>query len=135
MLAVTSYPKDYVDACRRTIAAQLDAYDALANSGGAAVAAFEPGYFNLMVLALDHFFLHRLRSGEGKDGNPLNELRMLCDGIKDNGGVLKKNGTIKYDAARSVAGIGVDQAIVLDRARFGRLAGAVFDEVGKRFGG
>jgi hypothetical protein len=39
-----------------------------------------------MVLGLDHYFLHRVRKLEGKDGNPLNEVRVICDSLTDNDG-------------------------------------------------
>jgi hypothetical protein len=35
------------------------------------IAVFERQFFNHMMLALDHYFLHRSRNMEGKDGNPL----------------------------------------------------------------
>lgn len=104
MLAVTVYKQDYVAACRAGAKAQLAAFRKLAKQAPEAAAAFTPGYFITQILALDHFFLHRQRSFEGKAGGPLNELRMLCDGIKENAGVLAPNSTIKYDAGRDCAG-------------------------------
>jgi hypothetical protein len=131
MLAVSSYKSDYVDACRKGLAAQLDTFRAL--PAGKARDAFAPGYFNAMLLVLDSYFLHRQRSNEGKEGGPLNELRMLCDGVKDNGGVLGASTPIKYKPEKSVTGLAVGDAIVLDAARFEALADAVFADVVSRY--
>jgi hypothetical protein len=133
MLAVTSYKKDYLDACRAGAKAQISAFRKLAKAAPAAAAGFAPGYFITQILALDHFFLHRQRSFEGKDGGPLNELRMLCDSIKENDGVMKANSTIKYDAAKSQTGIAIGKRIVLDDKAFERLSEAVFAEVGEKY--
>ena len=97
MLAVSSYKPDYVKTCHAGITAQLDQFRAL--PVGKAKGAFAPGYFCVMLLVLDSYFLHRQRSNEGKDGGPLNELRLLCDGIKDNAGVLAKNTSSGSDRA------------------------------------
>ena len=131
MLAVSSYKADYVQACHASLAAQLERFRAL--PAGKAKDAFAPGYFNSMLLVLDSYFLHRQRSSEGKDGGPLNELRMLCDGIKDNGGVMGKKSTIKYRAEASAAGVAVGQTIALDEKRFEALADAVFGDVLSRY--
>ena len=131
MLAVSSYSPDYVQTCHAAVAAQLAAFAAL--PAAQAKDAFAPGYFNAMVLALDSYFLHRQRSNEGKEGGPLNELRLLCDGIKDNGGVLAASTTIKYKPEKSVTGLAVGDAIVLDAARFEALADAVFGDVLSRY--
>lgn len=139
MLAVTSYPEVYVQLTAAKIDEQLAAYAALAAAvkgnakAEAALATFAPGYFNAMLLALDHHFMHRMRGAEGKDGNPLNEVRMLSDSIMENDGVLKDNKTIKYKVEKAAAGIAVGQTITLDAERFGRLAKAYIAEVGKRF--
>ena len=133
MLAVTVYKQDYVAACRAGAKAQLAAFRKLAKQAPEAAAAFTPGYFITQILALDHFFLHRQRSFEGKAGGPLNELRMLCDGIKENAGVLAPNSTIKYDAGKSVAGIALGQKIVLDDRAYERLSNAVFDEIEAKY--
>ena len=55
-----------------------------ANETASVFAAFEARFLSHLVLALDDYFLHRGRTIEGKDGNPLNEVRLLCDSIKDN---------------------------------------------------
>lgn len=139
MLAVTSYPEVYVQLTAARVEEQLAAYAALAdavkgNAGAeAALAAFAPGYFNTALLALDHHFMHRMRGAEGKDGNPLNEVRMLGDAIMEHDGVLQENKTIKYQAAKAVAGVTVGDTIALDAETFGRLARAYIAEIGKRF--
>ena len=139
VLAVTSYPEVYVQLTAAKLADQLAAYAALAAAvkgnakAEAALAAFAPGYFNAMLLALDHHFMHRMRGAEGKDGNPLNEVRMLSDSIMEHDGVLKDNRTIKYKAEKAVAGVAVGQEIALDAPTFERLAKAYLEEMGKRF--
>ena len=131
MLAVSSYKPDYVQACHASITAQLDQFRAL--PAGKAKDAFAPGYFNAMLLVLDSYFLHRQRSNEGKEGGPLNELRMLCDGIKDNAGVMGKSTTIKYRPENSVTGVAPGETITLDAKRFEALADAVFGDVLSRY--
>jgi hypothetical protein len=139
MLAVTSYPEVYVQLTAAKLDEQLASYAALAEAvkgnakAEAALAAFAPGYFATALLALDHHFMHRMRGAEGKDGNPLNEVRMLSDAIMENDGVLKENKTIKYKDEKAVAGVGVGETIALDAATFEKLAKAYIAEIGKRF--
>jgi len=139
VLAVTSYPEVYVQLTAAKIEEQLAAYEALAAAvkgnakAEAALAAFAPGHFNSMLLALDHHFMHRMRGAEGKDGNPLNEVRMLSDSLMEHDGVLRENKTIKYKSEKAVAGIAVGQTIALDAGTFERLAKAYVEELGKRF--
>jgi hypothetical protein len=129
MLAVTSYKSAYVAQCRKVVKTQLAAFSKLGQAGEEFGAAF----FNPMVLALDHYFLHRQRSNEGKDGSPLNELRMLCDSIKEHAGTMTSNSTIKYDPLKSVTGIRLGEAIALDAETYGRLAEAVFSDIEKKY--
>src|SRR6266516_466385 len=97
MLGVKSYDQDYIDGCRSRIAAQLATYDDLtaATKDRSAVEAFEPLFFNNLVLVLDNLFVHRLRTVEGKDGNPANEVRVLCNSMLQNGGELAADSQIK----------------------------------------
>jgi hypothetical protein len=142
MLAVTSYPQEYVDSCRRRMEAQLAAYDELASTVGTSAAearaaksleAFEPLFIGNLVLALDESFVHRTRGMEGKDGNPLNEVRMICNSILHGGGVLTADKTIKYTPETSVLKLGLGDEIALDSEQFRLLLGAFLAEIARRF--
>ena len=134
MLAVTRYPKDYVTACRKRMDEQLAAYDALAKSGARTDSArFEPLFCANLILALDACFVHRTRGLEGKDGNALNEVRLLCTSILQNGGLLAADKTIKYDPTKSVLKLAIGDRIAPSASDFRRLATAFFDEIGRRF--
>jgi hypothetical protein len=142
MLAVTSYPQDYVDSCRRRMEAQLAAYDELGSAvrsgaakarAGKALESFEPLFFGNLVLALDECFVHRTRGMEGKDGNPLNEVRMICASILHNGGVLTADKTIKYAPETSVLKLGLGDEIAIGRAQFRLLLDAFLAEIERRF--
>ena len=133
MLAVSSYKPDYIKTCVAAVDRQLAAWRKLVKAAGPEAADFAPGYFSTMVLALDHYFLHRQRSNEGKDGGPCNEVRMLCEGIKDHGGVLTRNGAIKYDPAKSITGLKTGDKIALDEKSFARLADAFFEDIAARY--
>jgi hypothetical protein len=135
MLGRGSYDRDYVDHCRSRIASDVSAYHALAKaSKGPAVDAFEPRFFNDLVQVLDHLFVHRLRTKEGKDGNALNEVRVLCSSLMENGGVLVADRQIKLKPEASVLGYDEGDEIKIGREGFGRLAEAFFAEIEARYG-
>ena len=137
MLAVKTYPQDHIDACRTLMDAQLSSYEALKATskatGAAAEKTFEPLFLNHLVVVLDGYFMHRTRAVEGKDGNPLNEVRMLAVSVLDNGGVLAADKTIKYTPDTSVTGLAVGDEIRLDLDSFTRLVRAYFAELETRF--
>jgi hypothetical protein len=146
MLSVSSYPQEFVDATRSKIDAQVDAYNALVTAAeaaagakdtklGPAIAGFEPLFFNHMVMALDNYFLHRGRNLEGKDGNPLNEVRVLCNSITNNDAKMLKDNTIKMKSAASVLTYEVGADIKLNEDDFRRLAKAFLREIEIRFPG
>ena len=64
-----------------------------------------PPFFNHIVLSLDEYFVHRLRGVEGKDGNPLNEVRMIADSVMLHGGVLTVENAIKWNPETTVLGL------------------------------
>lgn len=144
MLGKKSYPKQYVEGCRKKVAADVASCQkvvALAGKQPAkdqprvnkVLAAFEATYFNNMVLVLDQLFVHRLRTVEGKDGNALNEVRVLCSSIMEHGGVLTADPSIKLDAETSVLGLELGTKIALTRAEFVKLSGAYFSEIERKF--
>lgn len=146
MLSVSSYPQEHVDATRSKIDAQVDAYNTLVTAARAAagakkatlepaIAGFEPLFFNHMVMALDNYFLHRGRNLEGKDGNPLNEVRILCSSITSNDGIMLNDKTIQMKSATSVLKYEVGDDIRLNEGDFRRLAEAFLNEIEAKFPG
>jgi len=126
MLAVKTYPAEYVGSCRDRFGALLDAYTGSDD--------FEPLFCDHAVLALDHYFVHRQRGMEGKDGNPANEVRLLAESIAENDGVLREDNQIKLKPETSVLGLAPGDQIRLSVDGVRRLADAYFEEIGKRFG-
>jgi hypothetical protein len=129
MLYAGSYPQDYVDTCRATIESQIEAFRTLDAPGVDVEAAF----FNNLVLVLDHYFVHRGRNVEGKDGNPLNEVRVLADSLMSHGGVLTANKSIRLKPQASVLGYAPGDEIRLDEAGFRRLADGFLAEIERRY--
>lgn len=88
-------------------------------------------------------FVHRLSGLEGKDGNPLNEVRVLCNSILYNDGKLQVEkltgwpnsavSGLKLPPERSVLGLKPGQTIQLKRDDFVRLAAAFFEELKKKY--
>ena len=138
MLAMSKYPQEYVDACRRQVGAQVEAYRAMAAaaSGTAAetaLAEFEPTFFNNLVLALEMHFVHRTRTMEKKDGNPLNEVRVLAMSLISNDGLMGEDKTIKLSPERSVLGYAVGEVIAVREEGFVALAKAYFADLEAKF--
>ncbi len=128
MLAVSNYSQDHVDRTRRRIEADTAAFAAADGSADA-----EAAFFNNMVLALDHYFLHRVRKQEGKDGNPLNEVRVLCDSLTENDGVLTGDSTTKLKPEETVLGLEPGDEIRLTEDGFRRLADGFLAEIEARY--
>jgi hypothetical protein len=134
MLCMTTYDQSYVDDCRAKIASQVGAYRALASTAkGSALDAFEPVFFNNMVLALDSHFAHRSRTLELKDGNPLNEVRVLCNSIMNNDGVVAPDKQIKLNPTTSVLSHQAGDQIELSEQEFVQLSQAFFAEIESKF--
>ena len=111
--------------------------------GNAPSKEFEARFFNDLVLLLDYMFVHRLTGTEGKDGNPLNEVRVLCDSILLNKGKLQVD---KLPGWPNSAGSGimlmpdatvlklkVGDEVKLTEADFVRLFKAFFAEIEKKY--
>ena len=136
MLAITHYKPAYVDACRAKIEAQITAYRdlmKLVSGPGAGLQetldAFDQNFFRTMLLALDHYFDHRMRGMELKDGNPLNELRVLCNSIMHNDGLLMGDTQIRQDPAKSILLLHIGDPSLPTADQFSELAEAVFQHI------
>ena len=136
MLGVNDYPREYVDSVRAQLDAQVASYKELAKSGKASKAldGFEPLFFNGLVVQLEMAFVHRLRTKEGKDGNALNEVRLLTTSLLSNDGRLVADKQIKLKPEASVLGLAVGDQIRLNEKDFAALSEAFFAELEKRFG-
>jgi hypothetical protein len=97
-----------------------------------AIESFDAVFCNNLVLTLDSYFTHRARTMEGKDGNPLNEVRVLCTSLV-NGSALVKDKTIKLDPARSILGYAVGDEIKVGEEGFTRLAEAFFAAIARAY--
>lgn len=144
MLCVNRYERNYVDECRSGMESQLAPYKALVTSArektgtgksafNAAVESFEPPFFGNLVLVLDRFFVHRARGMEGKDRNPLNEVRLFCYSILENRGVMSANKTIKYNPAKSILKLQIGDELKLTESNFALLFKAFFAEIEAKF--
>ena len=141
MLGMKHYTQEYREACGARVEADLRAYRKRA--GAAPSEEFEWRFFNDQVLLLDYMFVHRLTGIEGKDGNPLNEVRVLCDSLLLNGGRLQvgklpewpmsAGSGIKLPPEKSVLKLRQGDEIRLREADFVRLAEAFFGEIEKRY--
>jgi len=136
-----TYSQGYIDACRARVDAGVRAYRKQA--GKSPSGEFEHRFFNDQVLLLDYMFVHRLAGIEGKDGNPLNEVRVLCNSIRLNKGKLQVDklpgwpnsagSGIKLPPEKSVLKLEPGAAVKLTEADFVRLAKAFFNELEKKF--
>jgi hypothetical protein len=140
MLSVNSYPRTYVDGCRAKVEGQIKAYQDVVGTAGtvgakegakleAALAAFEPQFCNHMVMVVDDYFLHRSRNLELKDGNPLNEVRVICNSLRDNDGIMAADKQIKMDPGSSVLKLQAGDSINLTIDDLQRLSEAFFAEI------
>jgi hypothetical protein len=136
------YAKEYIAACRARVDADLRAYRS--QVGKAPSKEFEARFFSDQVLLLDYMFVHRLTGIEGKDGNPLNEVRVLCNSILLNQGKLQVDklpgwpnsagSGITLPPEKSILKLKVGDEVRLSEADFARLSKAFFGELEKKFG-
>src|SRR5262245_29477593 len=132
MLGMKTYSRKYIDACRARVDASLSAYRKAKSK------QLEHRFFNDQVLLLDYMFVHRLSGVEGKDGNPLNEVRVLCNSLLLNGGKLQverrpgwpnsAGSGLTLPAEKSLLGLEPGDSIELSEADFVRLSEAFFAE-------
>jgi hypothetical protein len=134
MLGRSTYPTAQIAACRAEMAELCATWRAIAaRSEPKARAEAEVQVFNQMAVALEGWFIHRLGGVEGKDGNPLNEVRLLAQGVTSNGGYFPSDNAIKWRPEASVTGYRAGDKIALSEAIFARLTEAYLDAVSAKF--
>lgn len=141
MLGRKNYTQEELDRGQAAVDQQLGAYSRLADAVAAtsdekamaALEALETVYFNNMTLALDRYFVHRLRVVAGKDGNPLNEVELLGESLMSSNGVLGSNNVIKYVPDEAVVKLKPGDQIKLTEAQFERLASAFLADLKAKF--
>jgi len=137
MRSAEPYPIGHVDAVRADFAAQLQSYRDLVAAASkasgmslvridAALAAFEPGYFNSLLVALDARFAGRNHGG----GGPPDEVRLLVDSLTRNRGVMLHDPAAAYDPATSVLKIDPGDRIALNADDFEAVAEAFLRQMG-----
>ena len=138
MLAQGTYDADYIADCRGQVEAEITAFDVARSDSDVddtALDDLEGSYFAALLLALEMRFVHRLRAKEGKDGNALNEVRLLTRSLMENGGRLLEDPSIALDPTRSVLRIRPGEDIVVRYDDFVRLSRAFFAEIEARYVG
>jgi len=141
MLGRKDYTPEELASAQRAVKQQLSAYKKLADAvektsdrqAAKALEALEPVLFNNMALALDRYFVHRLRSVTGKDGNPINELELVADSLMNNDGVLRGINVIKYVPEDSVLKLDLGAEIKLSAAQFQRFSKAFFADLEAKY--
>lgn len=141
MLDVSKYQKEYIDDCKTRVNAQLATYKRLIaeckNKEGRnepslyiAIDYFEAEFFNNLVILLEAFFVHRLRD---KEGNLLNEVRILANSMITNNNIMLADKTSKLDPDKSILKLKPGESIKINEEQFSKLSDAFFEEIKKKY--
>jgi hypothetical protein len=143
MLAVSTYPREYVDSCRARMLDRVASFQAVVAAArslrasspelDASLAELENAFFNDLIVVMDSSFVHRTRALEKKDGNALNEVRVMTQSIMTNDGVMAADKTITLNPEASVLKYAVGDEIRLTEDDFIVICDAFFDEIDRKF--
>jgi hypothetical protein len=124
MLLRTGYDRHYVANCRESVGAAVEELRRVGASSAA---------WNQLVPALDRWFSIRNPKVEGRDGNPINEVRAIAESVTEHGSVMAVPKGIKLSEESSVLGFLDGEEISLDGDSFERLFDAFLAEVEAKF--
>jgi hypothetical protein len=121
----------YVQAYRDLLAAASKASGASLMRIDGAFAAFEPGYFNNLLVALAARFANRRPGGEDDGGGAIAEVRLVVASLIDHGGVMTAGKSAAYSPGTSVLRIDTGDRIALNADDFEAIAAAYIGETEK----
>jgi hypothetical protein len=124
MLPRTGFDRHYVAACRESVGAAVEELRRV-DAGSAA--------WNQLAVALEHWFAQRIPKVEGRDGNPLNEVRAIADSVIEHGAVMTVPKGIRLQSETSVLGFEPGEEISLDGDAFERLFDAFLAEIEEKY--
>jgi hypothetical protein len=141
MLGRKSYERAELDTGRQAIEGQLAAYKRLAaaversgdDEARSALEAFEPRFLATLVLALDRYYVHRLRVTSGKDGNALNEVELLTESLLRGDGVFHTNNVIRYVPEQAIVKLRPGEPVQLSVDELDQLTEAFFSTLEQKF--
>jgi hypothetical protein len=140
MLGVQKYSIEYLNECRKKINSDVSRYRKISNiikdqskESNSDLLNFEHSFFNNMILILDSLFVHRLRRIEGREGNPLNEVRVIANSIAGNQGRMMKDSTIRLKPQNSLLKYNVGDKIKVSESQFSLISKAFFSEIERKY--
>ena len=124
MLGRKNYPREYIERCQRDIEAQIAEFNELPP----VPATFATRLAGHLVIVMDACFMHRVRALEGKDGNALNEVRVLSQSLMY-GDTVIEDSTVTWDKDRMVLGLMKGDDLALSISDVDKLQQAFFERM------
>lgn len=121
MLGRKNYPREYIERCQRDIEAQIAEFNDLPP----VTSSFATRLAGHLVIVMDACFVNRLRATEGKDGNPLNEVRLLAQSLMY-GDTVVDDSTVTWNQESMVLGLMKGDDLELSIGDVDRLQRAFF---------
>ena len=128
MLGRQNYPREYIERCQLDIATQIAEFREMPPVS----ASFAQRLAGHLVIVMDACFTYRARDVVGKDGNPLNEVRVLAQSWMY-GTTVVEDSTVKWDTEKMVLGLSKGDDIVLTMGHVDHLQRAFFAELTEKY--
>lgn len=128
MLGRQNYPREYIEHCQEDIAAQIAEFREMPPVSK----SFAERLASHLVIVMDACFTHRARNVEGKDGNALNEVRVLAQSLMY-GSIVVEDSTVTWDTENMVLGLTKGDEIELTMGQVDHLQRAFFAELTRKY--